>query len=115
MLWIFLCIIIDSEFSSNVLIITIIIIVTISDELNQHRYELKNIEDNLTATRNAIKNKVNAFGEYTEQVLKEITMEKRFKKKPIGPIGKIECYDCIFLTLLKYSLKLCSTSKLQQF
>ncbi|GBO42500.1 hypothetical protein AVEN_72169-1 [Araneus ventricosus] len=56
-------------------------------EVNQHKYELQSIEGNLTATRNAIKSKVNAFGEHTERVLLEIrNMQQKFRKPPIGPI-----------------------------
>ncbi|KAF8793350.1 Structural maintenance of chromosomes protein 6 like protein [Argiope bruennichi] len=57
-------------------------------EMNHNLYQLKNIEDNLAASRNAIRNKVNTFGEHTEKVLREIEKNRnKFRNVVIGPIG----------------------------
>ncbi|CAL1284622.1 unnamed protein product [Larinioides sclopetarius] len=75
-------------------------------EVNQHRYELQSIENNLNATKNAIKSKVNAFGEHTEKVLLEIRkMQQNFRKLPVGPIGMyLEVKDPKWATAVEFAI-----------
>ncbi|GIY41471.1 structural maintenance of chromosomes protein 6, partial [Caerostris darwini] len=58
-------------------------------ELNvevKNNYRLKELEDSLLASKKALINKLNAFGEHTEKVLGDLNNESIFKKQPVGPI-----------------------------